>query len=150
MEVASLGTLSKLYKNLKGQLPEKAAIANEMGLNSPLVFSGWLEAVSDIRNIVAHHSRLWSRTIVKRPGMRLNNPVGGWFTQPLKPGQLNKVFSTISCMVYLCNYLNNSQDIKQQIITLINAYPNVPVYKYGFFNKWRNEPLFSPRNATFA
>jgi hypothetical protein len=33
MEVASMGTLSKYYKNLKHDLPEKAAIAKGMGLN---------------------------------------------------------------------------------------------------------------------
>ena len=142
LEVASMGTLSKLYKSLKNQLPEKALISNEMGLNSPPDFGGWLEAISYIRNIIAHHSRLWSRTMVKRPRMQLNNPAGQWFAHPLKPAQLNKPFSIISCMVYLCGYLSHSEDIKQQIIKLINDYPLIPIYKYGFFNNWRNEPLW--------
>jgi abortive infection bacteriophage resistance protein len=142
LEVASMGTLSKLYKNLKINLPERGLIANEMGINSPHVFSGWLESIAYIRNIIAHHSILWSRTMVKRPSLRLNNPVGVWFSQPLKQGQLDKPFSTISCMLYLCNFLNHSHDVKQQIIDLIHAYSNVPVYKYGFFNQWQNEPLW--------
>lgn len=58
MEVASMGTLSKLYKNLKHQLPEKATIANEMGLNLHNELSSWLEAITYVRNIIAHHSRL--------------------------------------------------------------------------------------------
>jgi abortive infection bacteriophage resistance protein len=86
LEVASLGTLSKLYKNLKNKLPEKAIIANEMGLHSTFTFVGWLEAIALVRNIIAHHSRLWSRQIIKKPSMWLNNPVGRWFLQPLKPG----------------------------------------------------------------
>jgi len=45
-EVASMGTLSKLYKNLKNKLPEKAKIANEMGLNSTFTFVGWLESIT--------------------------------------------------------------------------------------------------------
>jgi abortive infection bacteriophage resistance protein len=84
LEVASMGTLSKLYKNLKITLPEKSTIAKEMGVNSPHVFSGWLESIAYIRNIIAHYSRLWNRTMVKRPSMRLNNPAGAWFNQPLK------------------------------------------------------------------
>jgi abortive infection bacteriophage resistance protein len=143
LEVASLGTLSKLYKNLKNKLPEKAIIANEMGLSSTFVFVSWLEAIALIRNIVAHHSRLWSRTMIKKPSMQLNNPVGRWFTQPLKPGQLSKSFAIISCMVYLCTHLSHSGDIRQRIITLINAYPNLPIYKYGFFNNWQAEPLWN-------
>jgi abortive infection bacteriophage resistance protein len=142
MEVASMGTLSKLYKNLKNKLPEKAMIANEVGLNSTFTFVGWLESITLMRNIIAHHARLWSRPMVKRPSMKLNNPSGSWFAKPLKPVQLNKPFAVISCMVYLCSYINHSDHIKQRIIALINSYPNVPVYKYGFFNNRRNEPLW--------
>jgi len=142
MEVASMGTLSKLYKNLKIILPERGLIANEMGINSPHVFSGWLESIAYLRNIIAHHSRLWSRTMVKRPSMQLNNPTGTWFKQPLKPGQLDKPFSTISCLLYMYRHLCRSDDMKQQIIELIDTYPNLPIYKLGFFNNWRNEPLW--------
>ncbi|MDR1120777.1 MAG: Abi family protein [Dysgonamonadaceae bacterium] len=142
LEVASMGTLSKLYKNLNTNLPERSIIANKMGINSPHVFSGWLESIAYIRNIIAHHSRLWSRTMVKRPGMQLNNPQGAWFSQPLRQGQIDKPFSTISCMVYLCSFLNRPQDMKREIIDLVNAYPRVPVYRYGFFNGWQTEPLW--------
>ena len=89
LEVASMGTLSKLYKSLKITLPEKGIISKEMGVNSPHVFSGWMESIAYLRNIIAHHSRLWSRTMMKRPGMHLNNPVKPWFTQPIKQGQID-------------------------------------------------------------
>jgi abortive infection bacteriophage resistance protein len=142
LEVASMGTLSKLYKNLKTILPERGLIANEMGINSPHTFSGWLESIAYIRNIIAHHARLWGRTMIKRPSMQQNNPCGAWFTRALKQGQLDKPFSIISCMVYLCGFLNHSHDIKSKIIDLIHAYPNVPIYRLGFFNQWENEPLW--------
>ena len=142
LEVASMGTLSKLYKNLRNKLPEKAIIANEMGLNSTFTFVGWLESITLIRNIIAHHARLWSRPLVKRPSMQLNNPVGAWFVNTLHHRQLNKPFSIISCMVYLCNHLIQSDDIKQKIIDLITSFPNVQISKYGFLNHWRSEPLW--------
>jgi len=143
LEVASMGTLSKFYKNLKITLPEKSVISNEMGINSPHIFSGWLESIAFIRNVIAHHSRLWSRTMVKRPSMHLNNPAGLWFTQPLKQGQIDKPFSTISCMTYLCNILNHKQNIRSKIVGLVQTHPNVPIYKLGFFNNWHSEPLWN-------
>ena len=142
LEIASMGTLSKLYKNLKNKLPEKSLIANEMGLNSTFTFVGWLESITLLRNMIAHHARLWSRPMVKKPSMQLNNPAGAWFLYPLQSGQVNKSFALISCMTYLCNHLNQSDDIKRKIINLIDAYPNVPIYKYGFYNNWRSEPLW--------
>ena len=134
--------ISKFYKNLNISLPERGIIANEMGINSPHVFSGWMEAIAYLRNIIAHHSRLWSRTMIKRPGMQLKKPANVWFAKPLKQGQLDKPFSTISCLLYMYRHVSRSEELKQQIVELINEYPNVPIYKYGFFNNWRTEPLW--------
>jgi abortive infection bacteriophage resistance protein len=74
--------------------------------------------------------------------MQLNNPTEAWLISPLQSKQLNKPFAVISCMAYLCNHLNQSEEIKDRIIALIDSYPNVPIRRYGFLNNWRNEPLW--------
>lgn len=142
LEVASMGTLSKLYKNLKHQLPEKAAIAQEMGLNLHNELSSWLEAIAYVRNIIAHHSRLWSRNMVKKPTDKLNNPIGQWFTNPLIPVQTKKPFLIISGMLYLCNKVTPGHQIKTKILDLFNDNPKIPIYKLGFLNNWQKEPLW--------
>ena len=142
LEVASMGTLSKLYKNLKHQLPAKAIIAKEMGLNLHSELSSWLEAITYVRNIIAHHSRLWSRNMVKKPTDQLNNPIGQWFTKPLTPVQAKKPFLIISSMVYLCNSVAPEHQIKGAILDLFNSNPTIPIYKLGFLNNWNNEPLW--------
>lgn len=142
LEVASMGTLSKLYKNLKHQLPEKAAIANEMGLNLHSELSSWLEAIAYVRNIIAHHSRLWSRNMVKRPIDQLKNPISQWFVNPITDVQIKKPFLIISSMLYLCNMVTPGHQIKSKILDLFKTNPNVPIYKLGFLNNWQNEPLW--------
>jgi Abortive infection bacteriophage resistance protein len=142
LEVASMGTLSKLYKCLKHQLPEKAIIAKEMGLNLHSELSSWLEAITYIRNIIAHHSRLWSRNMVKKPSVLIKNPQGQWFDNPLAEVQTKKPFLIISCMIHLCNHVTPGHQIKTRIIDLFNANPTIPTYKIGFMNNWQNEPLW--------
>jgi len=142
MEVASMGTLSKLYKNLKHQLPEKAAIAKEMGLNLHSELSSWLEAFTYIRNIIAHHSRLWSRNMVKVPIANLNNPVSAWLNKPLIPAQIKKPFLIISALVYMCNEVTPNHQIKSKILALFVSNPNIPLYKLGFLNDWQNQEIW--------
>jgi abortive infection bacteriophage resistance protein len=142
IEVASMGTLSKLYKNLKHQLPEKSIIANEMGLNLHNELSSWLEAITYVRNITAHHSRLWSRSMVKRPIERIVNPKGDWFSFALLPVQSKKPFLIISCLLYLCNAVTPNHQIKIKLLQLITDNPNIPIYKLGFLNNWQNHPLW--------
>lgn len=142
LEVASLGTLSKLYKSLNHQLPEKAQIANEMGLNLHNELSSWLEAITYLRNIIAHHSRLWSRSMVKTP-LLLNNPSGAWFNNGLTPVQIKKPFLLISCLVYLCNEVTPGHQIKSKILSLFHDFPTVQIYKLGFVNNWHKTPIWS-------
>ncbi|MGV3540348.1 MAG: Abi family protein [Rufibacter sp.] len=142
LEVASMGTLSKLYKNLHHQLPEKAAIANEMGLSIHSELSSWLEAITYVRNIIAHHSRLWSRNMVKTPTVNLRNPSGQWLVNPLTPVQTKKPFLIISSMLYLCNEVTPGHHIKTRILELFSNNPDIPIYKLGFLNNWEKEPLW--------
>ena len=142
LEIASMGTLSKLYKNLKLQLPEKAIIAKEMGFNLHSELSSWLESTTYIRNIIAHHSRLWSRNMVKRPTDNLRNPIGLWFANSLLPVQSKKPFLIISSLIYMCNMIDSNNPIKKNIIELFNSKSNISIYKLGFLNNWQNEPLW--------
>jgi abortive infection bacteriophage resistance protein len=142
LEVASMGTLSKLYKALLNQLPEKSKISKEMGLNLHNELSSWLEAITYVRNIIAHHSRLWSRNMVKKPKEAINNPISDWFNTPLNPVQSKKPFLIISSMIYLCNHVTPGHQIKTKIIDLLNQNQNIPIYKLGFLNNWKNQPLW--------
>lgn len=142
MEIASLGTLSKFYKQLKHNLPAKAAIANGMGLNLHTELSSWLEAITYVRNIVAHHSRLYSRDMVKRPILNIRNPKSAWLNNQVLESQRKKAFLIISCMVYICNKITPGHNIKVKIKNLIQNNPTIPVYKLGFLNDWDQQDLW--------
>ena len=113
-----------------------------MGLRLHNELSSWLEALTYIRNIIAHHSRIWSRNMVKTPIHHLKNPVGQWFANPLTQVQTKKPFLIISTMLYLCNQVTPNHQIKSKILYLFQTNPTIPIYKLGFLNNWQNEPLW--------
>jgi abortive infection bacteriophage resistance protein len=141
LEVASLGSLSKLYKNLEHQLPEKATISKEMGLNLHKELASWLEAITYLRNIIAHHSRLWGRSMVKMPVKKINNPQVNWLDYSLKIEQ-NKPFLIISSMIFLCNNVTPNHSIKKKIIDLIDLHSHLPISQLGFFDNWKEHPIW--------
>ncbi len=65
MEVLSFGTLSILYSNL---LPnrDKREISGYFGL-ADKVLSSWLHSIVYLRNVCAHHARLWNREMQIQP-----------------------------------------------------------------------------------
>lgn len=142
LEVVSMGTLSKIYKNIAHQLPEKTIIAKDMGLHIHSELSSWLEAIVYVRNIIAHHSRLWSRNMVKRPKDDIASPMFNWLDLPLTDVQKKKPFLIISTLVYLSNKVAPGHHIKDKILELFTNNPNVPIYKLGFLNNWKNQSIW--------
>jgi abortive infection bacteriophage resistance protein len=46
---------------------EQDAIACQYGLGNGRVFATWLRSLNYLRNVCAHHSRLWNRNLVDQP-----------------------------------------------------------------------------------
>lgn len=63
-EVMSLGNLSRLYRGL--QPTDKRPIANHFNLHHKRL-EDWLHTLTYVRNVCAHHSRLWNRELAIRP-----------------------------------------------------------------------------------
>lgn len=137
LEITSLGTLSLLYSNLKdGQC--KRDIANYFGVADTVMVS-WLHAITYIRNICAHHSRLWNKILGIRPTVprRTHNP----FVQI--PASTNRKVYFILCMItYLLDIINPQNTFRDKLRDLFIEYPNIDIAAMGFPRNWQNEPLW--------
>ena len=140
-ETATFGTLSKMYKNLLNQSPLKSKIANEFGLYSARELSSWLEAISVLRNIIAHHSRIWYKIFSKKP-TNINRHRDDWMLSDLTEHQRKRAFGVISCLLYLCNAICSDNTIKQDIKNLFVSYPNIPIYMIGFTRGWEENLIW--------
>ncbi len=67
LETVSFGNLSKLYGNLKPTVKAKDRIAAELMTVNHTYLPSWLQAITQIRNVCAHHGRLWNKNLPGRP-----------------------------------------------------------------------------------
>jgi len=65
IEVWDFGLLSKFYSGMAYKHQE--AVAQKFGVNQPGVMVSWLRTLNFVRNVVAHHCRLWNRNIIDQP-----------------------------------------------------------------------------------
>lgn len=140
-EVLTLGTLSKLFQNITHQLPEKNKIASEFGLNNQKYLTSWLLALTVIRNIIAHHSRLWNRVIINKYDWPLTTktPILNYIPDNY---QRRKIFPLLSAMLYMNNIIEPKNNFKQKLFDLFNSYPNVQLNKMGFPKDWKTQPIW--------
>jgi len=137
LEVTSFGSLSVLFSALN---PGRAKrdIANYFGLNER-TFQSWLHSIVYLRNVCAHHSRLWNRDIRVKPQIP-DNPKKQW----LKNSEIenDKVYFLLSMILYLIQTINPKNSITSRFKSLLTKYPNVDVKAMGFPDNWEEESLW--------
>ena len=137
LEITSFGALSRLYGNLKSG-KTKRDIAKSFGLPD-IVFASWLHSLVYIRNVCAHHSRIWNRPMSIQPLFPRN--ASSALLQNRQIG-INRVFYALSMIIYLLNTVNPNHTFKQKLRRLFAKYPNVDSAAMGFPANWRTEPLW--------
>ncbi len=139
LEVCTISTLSKMYDNL-ALSPEKKQIATHFGLAHPFLLESWMKTFSHIRNICAHHSRLWNRQIIIAPQIP-NRPKYAWISIDLT--EQHKIFTTLCCIRYFLNRISPGNNFGKKIQELLKLYPNANLKTMGFKPKWEEEPLWT-------
>ncbi|HLP04581.1 MAG TPA: Abi family protein [Paludibacter sp.] len=137
LEVTSFGSLSLLYSNLKDS-KEKREIANYFGI-SDSVFASWIHSIVYLRNLCAHHSRLWNRTLSIQPFVP-RNPHRTWLGH--LPVNNNKAFFMLSIVRYLLQTVNPGTNFTNKFLLLLEKYPNIDTNAMGFPHNWESEPLW--------
>jgi len=147
LEVSSFGTLSGLFSYLSPGR-DKRDIANHFGLPE-LVFTSWLHSIVYLRNICAHHARLWNKEMQIQPIIP-NAPKKLFITRthctcPETGRTLahnNKVYFILSMILYLMNTINPNHRIQAKFDALLAKYSNIDVRAMGFPADWKQKDLW--------
>lgn len=137
LEIASFGSLSMLYKNLRPG-KTKRDIAHYFGLDDSS-FVSWIHCFVYIRNVCAHHSRLWNRGMSISPKIPLN-PAKTWLNDQSVSN--NRTYFILSMMLYLLQSIDSKHQFIYRFKLLLKKYPNIDVTAMGFPPNWENEPLW--------
>lgn len=137
LEIASFGTLSKLYSNLiSGH--EKRMIATYFGL-ADKVLENWLHCIVYLRNICAHHSRLWNKALSIRPVMP-QTPKKTWIVN--KNIRTDRIYALLCMIRFLLQTVNTKSNFTERLVELLSKYPHVDSQAMGFPTDWQSELLW--------
>ncbi len=143
-ELLTIGELSHIYRGLRNN-DDKKRIANQFDLH-PKVFRSWLHSLTYVRNICAHHSRLWNKDLAVEP-VKLLKPIGNWVGN--KYNNNKRMFYFLCLLKYFLTRVNPNNSFKEKLIALFDKYPNVPIKFIGIPSDgkdnlldWQNEPLW--------
>lgn len=149
LEIASFGTLSNFYSNLNPGF-DKREIADYFGVDET-TFQSWLHSMTYVRNVCAHHSRLWNKKLRIAPQIP-TNPTNSFITPIIIPTRRpsptpkfnnEKMYFFLSVTIYLLNIINPKHTFKNKFYRLTKQYPNIHLPAMGFPTNWEKENLWN-------
>lgn len=130
-EALTFGTVSYMYGNLPHA--DQKRIADQLGLGVPILKS-WLHATTIIRNLCAHHARLWNRRFTFTPRI----PKG--LESEMNP---NTLFYAQAVMLnIIMQQISPESRWVEKLKTLLNEYPSIPKDKMGFPANWHKREIW--------
>ena len=140
LEVASFGTLGKLYSNF-ADTSIKKTVARNFNIPQHEILDSWIAALAALRNCCAHHARVWNRIYPIKPQLPSNKKMrADWVnTSVVDPSRL---YALLCCMLYWVNNIQPNNTIKGDILQLMKKYPNVDPSAMGFPVGWEDEALW--------
>lgn len=141
-ELMTFGELSQ-WVSATSHLSIGSAVAKDLGLPTRETLEGVIQALSYVRNICAHHGRLWNRRLVKRIpnikrfGRDLSISIDGDQAQPD-----NQMYNIL--VVLMCLMVHQSPDttFPTRVKTLALSRSNEQRQAMGFPRTWATRPVW--------
>ena len=125
-EDVSFGVVSRTVKNIIK--PECKEICQQFETTQDIL-SSWLHAISYIRNLCAHHSRVWNRILTIKP------------VYPRKSKHLfptnDKIYAVLVITQILLRKIAPDNHWVSRLADLLESYPEVPLLEMGIPEDWR-------------
>ncbi len=142
-EVLTIGELSKWYE-LTALTKVRGEVANDLGISSTRDLSSILQVLSFVRNICAHHGRLWNRHTTKRlPAFR--EASRDLVMDKRNPGQTqNSLYNVmVACLHMLRVQSPNTTYAARFSQLIIESSTARQQMAMGFPSDWRRQPIWN-------
>ena len=96
--------------------------------------------LNTVRNICAHHSRLWNREIGVKPIIPRIGDYPEWHT-PVKV-ENNRVFSVLTICRHCLRRIAPQSRWSYRLHTLLDEFPAIPRESMGIPAKWLESPIW--------
>lgn len=146
-ELLTFGSLATLVGGLKPR--HRSLIAETFGIFDPdcngdgAALASWMSNLTYIRNVCAHHGRLWNRNVAVQLGRLEAAPE---LIHASGPRPKSRVYASLAVLAFLTARLDTASTWRSRVIGLVTgefAHLGLPVGQMGFPNGWQSEGIWS-------
>lgn len=143
VELWDFGMLSHFLSGMRYQ--DQATLAAHYGLPRPELLTGWVRSLNFVRNLCAHHSRLWNRPLVDQPTLPRRGEVALLDHIAADQHLQKRFYAAVAILRYLLRDINPTSSWAARLAELVATLPAAPgisVRHMGFPANWTELPLW--------
>ena len=136
-EVMSFGQLSKWY-NLLSPKQTRKEIAEHFSCDEKQ-FEGVLHHLVYLRNLCAHHARLWNRKLTKTLAKPRSKPFGlaAQCNFDESTSANRKIYNSLVFILYFLDKIAPQHSWRSRLLQLFKKHPNINTFAMGFAQDWQ-------------
>lgn len=136
-EVLSFGNVVRLVRTV--ERPVRDAITARYAVPDE-VFISWLRALNFVRNVCAHHGRLWNRVLSYRVLLPKERKYPDWHHPIRIPN--DRLFTVTTLLRHLLRLVSPNSEWDTRLHALLAEHPRVSLRSMGFPPNWEQSPLW--------
>jgi len=133
-ETLTFGTWSRVFSDLR--LKDQKEISKIFDINKPEILAGWFHTLTVLRNLCAHHNRVWNRNFQNFAPMALDSI-------SVHMGKKNSIYCRLSMLRFLTKKILIKDEFNFSLKKLIDERPSfVKTEDMGFIPNWDTTDLW--------
>lgn len=121
IEIWDFGAMSILFSGLKGA--DRDAIAKRLNVPDGRYLASWLRSFNYLRNVCAHHSRLWNRNIIDQPSLPKGADAGD-LLQVATPKMLARPFALFCLIQWIMREISPNSQWHERFKAHLGTFPS--------------------------
>lgn len=146
VEFLDFGAVTRLYELLDRR--DQNQVARELGVRGGPLLAKWLKALNYLRNISAHHARVWNRTPTLKIGAFNPKQVGPSLAHAASAPPADRIYRHIAATGYLVKHVDPVSRWPVNLRDVVRKFPDVPDLSpevdMGFPADWAELDLWRP------
>ncbi|KQZ19324.1 hypothetical protein ASD50_07510 [Mesorhizobium sp. Root552] len=130
-ESISFGTISRLFEGLYKSETTEICLPYRV---THEILSSWLHSISYIRNLCAHHSRVWNKTLTIKPVIANKHKTSF--------NGNSKIYAALVVLQIMLGKIAPDNSWAERLGKLLDEHPEIPLGNMGFPLNWRSLPAW--------
>ncbi|GIG29575.1 Abi family protein [Cellulomonas marina] len=144
VELLTIGQLERVVRNLR-ERAHRTAVAAGLGIKEPLLAS-WLRTFTRVRNVCAHHGRLWNVGLGVYPKLPAARDVA-WLHDrdelSAHPERAQRLYPALVAIQSVLSTVSPGSSWSSRLVELVREHPEVPLQGMGMFEGWAADPFWT-------